>query len=184
MPKKQNKNLQIVPVEIIKRKIFLIRGRKVMLDSDLAELYGVETKVLNQAVKRNLDRFPNDFMFQLVSAEKVFLKSQFAALDQQEDMRSQFVTASKRNIRFSPYAFTQEGVAMLSSVLRSQRAIQVNIAIMRTFVKLMEFLANHKKLALKLEKLERKYDSQFRVVFEAIRKLMEEEEKPKTKIGF
>jgi hypothetical protein len=152
----------VMPVERIEKAILLIRGHKVMLDRDLAELYGVPTKVLNQAVKRNWKRFPEDFMFQLSKAEM-------------ENWRSQFVTsnaAAKMGLRRRPYAFTEQGVAMLSSVLSSDRAIQVNIAIMRAFVRLREILATHKDLARKLEALEQKYDAQFQVVFEAIHQLM------------
>lgn len=160
----------IVPLEIIERKIFLIRGQKVMLDRDLAELYGVETRALNQAVRRNIDRFPDDFMFSL----------------SREEIRnlSQFVISSKMKHSPSVLVFTEQGVAMLSSVLRSKRAVQVNIAIMRTFVKLRELMASHKDLARKLNELEKKYDGQFQVVFEAIRQLIEVEEKPKRKVGF
>ncbi|OGR89080.1 MAG: DNA-binding protein [Elusimicrobia bacterium RIFCSPLOWO2_01_FULL_59_12] len=131
-----------------------------MLDSHLADLYGVKTKVLLQAVKRNLDRFPEDFMFKISPHEA-------------ENLRSQIVTSSWGGRRYMPYAFTEQGVAMLSSVLRSRRAIQVNVAIMRAFVKLRELLATHKDLARKLAELERKYDTQFKVVFDAIRQLME-----------
>ena len=139
-----------------------------MLDRDLAELYGVITKAFNQAVKRNLERFLGDFLFQLNEGEL-------------ENWRSQIVTSSpsaKMGLRRRPYAFTEQGVAMLSSILRSKRAVQVNIAIMRTFVKLRELLTTHKDLARKLEALEKKYDTQFQAEFEAIRKLMEPEELP------
>lgn len=149
----------LIPSERIDRAILLIRGQKVMLDQDLATLYGVTTKVLNQAVRRNLGRFPEDFMFRL-TAEEV------------EPMRSQIVTASKRNVRFQPYAFTEQGVAMLSSVLRSDRAVLVNVEIMRAFVRMRQLLAANADLARKLDALEKKYDAQFRVVFDAIRQLM------------
>jgi hypothetical protein len=150
----------LVPIERIESKIFLIRGQKVMLDVDLAFLYGVEVKVLNQAVKRNTDRFPADFMFQLSSNEF-------------DNLRSQFVTSSSwGGRRYPPYAFTEQGVAMLSSVLRSPRAIQVNIEIMRAFVRLRRMLLSNADLARKLEALEKKYDAQFKVVFDAIRELM------------
>jgi len=164
---------EIIPVEIIERKIYLIRGHKVMLDSDLAEMYAVATKVLLQAVKRNLNRFPGDFMFQLNYQE-------VAAL------RSQIVTSKtgRGGRRYPPYAFTEQGVAMLSSVLNSERAIEVNIQIMRAFVKLRELMATHKDLARKLDDMEKKYDAQFKVVFDAIRQLMTPTEKPKRKIGF
>jgi len=166
----------LIPVERIGRAILLIRGQKVMLDRDLAELYGVPTKVLNQAVRRNRTRYPEDFMFQLSPEE-------FA------DWRSQIVTsnpAAKMGLRRKPYAFTEHGVAMLSSVLNSERAIEVNIAIMRAFVRLREILATHKDLARKLEDLERKlgqHDQHFQIVFEAIRQLMVPPE-PKTKRRF
>jgi hypothetical protein len=162
----------IVPLEIIENRIYLIRGHKVMIDRDLAELYGVGTKVLVQAVKRNSDRFPPDFMFQLSQDESGIL-------------RSQTVTSRWGGRRYLPYVFTEQGVAMLSSVLNSDRAIQVNIAIMRTFVKLREMMASHKDLARKLDELEEKYDTQFRVVFDAIRQLMASPAAAKKrKIGF
>lgn len=149
----------IVPAERIERSILLIRGQKVMLDADLAKLYAVETKALNRAVRRNMDRFPMDFMFQL-SAEEF------------HGLRFHFGTSSWGGRRYRPYAFTEQGVAMLSSVLNSPRAIQVNIEIMRAFVRLRAMLASHAELARKLEALERKYDAQFKVVFDAIRQLM------------
>ena len=142
-----------------------------MLDSELAELYDVETKVLVQAVKRNFERFPDDFMFQL-SAEEF------------TNLRSQFVTSSWGGRRYPPYAFTEHGFLMLSSVLRSDRAVQVNIEIMRTFVRLREMMKSHKDLARKLDALEKKYDHQFKVVFDAIRQLVVQPEKKRRKIGF
>jgi hypothetical protein len=161
----------IIPMEKIQQAILMIRGSKVMLDRDLAMLYGVETRVLNQAVKRNHDRFPEDFMLELT----------------REEIRniSQIVICSStmkhaRNV----YAFTEQGVAMLSGVLNSPRAIQVNIAIMRTFVQLRALLATHADLARKLEELEKKYDEQFRVVFDAIRQLMTPPEPTRKGIGF
>ena len=161
-----------IDVEVIQSKIYLIRGQKVMLGPHLAELYGVETKVLIQAVKRNSERFPKDFMFQLTNQEFINLKSQI-------------VTSSWGGIRrANPYAFTEQGVAMLSSVLRSRRAIEVNLQIMRTFVRLRQMLASHSELARKLAALEKKYDAQFRVVFNAILALTAEPEKPNRKIGF
>ena len=161
-----------MPVERIAQTILLIRNQKVMLDADLAALYGVETKVLVQAVKRNIDRFPADFMFQLT-------KQEF------DDLRSQTVTSSWGGRRYPPYAFTEQGVSMLSSVLRSKRAIQVNIEIMRAFVQLRRMLASHADLARKLSSLEKKYDAQFKVVFDAIRGLMAPPEpKKKREIGF
>jgi hypothetical protein len=162
------------PVEDIEKSIYLIRGQKVMVDGDLADLYGVETKVLKQAVRRNIDRFPSDFMFKLTYQEI-------------RNLRSQFVTSSSSGWgghRYPPMAFTEQGVAMLSSVLRSKRAVQVNIEIMRAFVRLREMLASHKDLEHKLLALEKKYDKQFKVVFDAIRALMSEEKRPKRKIGF
>ena len=162
----------LIPVETIKNKILLIRGQKVMLSTHLAELYEVETRALNQAVKRNINRFPEDFMFQLNDSEA-------------EQLVSQNVIPHKKYFGGSlPYAFTEQGVAMLSSVLNSERAINVNIAIMRAFVKLREMLATHKDLARKLNKMEKKYDSQFKVVFDAIRQLMTPPEPKRKRIGF
>ena len=154
-----------IPAERIERAILLIRGQKVLLDADLANLYAVSTKALNQAVKRNLSRFPDDFMFRLTSEETKELN------------RSQIVTGSQkhRDPRFPPFAFTEQGVAMLSSVLRSERAVQVNIAIMRAFVRLREMIGTHADLARRLDELERRFrehDEQFVVVFDAIRQLM------------
>ena len=158
--------------EHVERNILLIRGHRVMLDTDLAKLYGVPTKVLNQALKRNATRFPADFMFQLTSEETTTL-------------RSQIVTSKSRGGRqYRPYAFTEQGVAMLSSVLHSERAIQVNIAIMRAFVQLREMIGSNKTLARRLNELEKKYDSQFRVVFEAIRELKAEPGPKVKRIGF
>jgi phage regulator Rha-like protein len=162
----------IIPIERIENLIFLIRNQKVILSIDLAELYGVEPRVLVQAVKRNIKRFPDDFMFQLTNQE-------FA------NLKSQFVTSSWGGLRRSmPYAFTEQGVAMLSSVLNSERAVQVNIAIMRAFVKLREMIASHKDLAKQLNALEKKYDAQFKVVFDAIRELMTPPGKPRRRIGY
>ncbi len=162
----------IIPSERIERAILLFRGQKVLLDVDLAELYRVATKVLVQSVKRNIDRFPADFMFQLT-------KDEFAIL------RSQIVTSRWGGRRYPPYAFTEQGVAMLSSVLRSKRAAQVNIEIMRAFVRLRRILDSHAGLARKLAALERKYDAQFKVVFNAIRQLMAPPPEAKRKrIGF
>lgn len=166
---KRRKTAQAFQVE---RYILLVRGEKVMLDADLAALYEVETKVLIQAVKRNIKRFPQDFMFQLSKEEFTHL-------------RSQSVTSSWGGRRYPPYAFTEQGVAMLSSVLRSDRAVQVNVEIMRAFVRLRQMLASNKKLEQKLSELEQKYDEQFKVVFDAIRQLMmPSESKHKRKIGF
>ena len=165
-----------VTADRIEQAILFLRGQKVMLDSDLASLYGVATKVLLQAVKRNPGRFPSDFMFRLEVKEFAFL-------------RSQFVTSKRRGGRRTlPYAFTEQGVAMLSSVLRSERAVQVNVEIMRAFVRLRRMLTAHKDLARRLDDLERKYDAKFRVVFDAIRRLMAPTApvgpKPKRVIGF
>ena len=160
----------------VEQRIFLIRGQKVMLDADLAELYGVPTKSLNLAVKRNADRFPEDFAFQLTEDEVAGLRFQFETTKRGRGGR-----------RYRPYAFTEQGVAMLSSVLRSPRAVQVNIAIMRAFVRLREMLMSNADLARKLLALENKYDAQFRVVFDAIRELMEgppSERPEKPRIGF
>jgi hypothetical protein len=164
----------LVPVERIERAILLIRNRKVMLDADLASLYGVETRVLVQAVKRNLERFPADFMFQLSKEEVDFLRSQIVTLKRGRGQHSKYL----------PYAFTEQGVAMLSSVLRSPRAIQVNIEIMRAFVRLRQMLASHAELARKLDALEQKYDAQFKAVFDAIRQLMAPPEPKRRPIGF
>jgi hypothetical protein len=164
----------LIPVDRIEKAILLIRGQKVMLDADLAELYGVETRVLVQAVKRNLERFPEDFMFQLSKEEVDFLRSQIVTLKKGRGQHSKYL----------PYAFTEQGVAMLSSVLRSQRAIQVNIEIMRTFIRLRQMLASHVELARKLDALEKKYDAQFKQVFEAIRRLMAPPEPKRRPIGF
>jgi len=160
----------LIPMEMIEGKILLIRGQKVMLDRDLAQLYGVETRVLNQAVRRNIDRFPPDFMFPLTREEIRNL--------------SQIVISSKIKHAPNVFVFTEHGVAMLSSVLNSPRAVQVNIQIMRTFAKLREIMSQHKDLAKRLDELERKYDSQFKVVFDAIRQLMAPPEPKKRKIGF
>ena len=162
----------VVLAERVERRILAIRGQKVMLSTDLAELYEVAPKVLVQAVKRNRERFPADFMFQLT-------RSEFA------NLKSQIVTSSWGGARrATPYAFTEQGVAMLSSVLRSPRAVQVNIAIMRAFVKLRELLATHRDLAKRLDELESKYDDQFKIVFDAIRELMRPPERPRRRIGF
>jgi hypothetical protein len=164
-----------IPTAIIERKIYLVRGHKVMVDSDLAELYGVEVRVLNQAVKRNLTRFPKDFMFQLTTDEATLLRSQIVTLK----------TGRGTHRKFLPYAFTEQGVAMLSSVLKSERAVQVNVTIMRTFVKIRELLGTHADLVRRLDELEKRYDKQFAVVFEAIRHLMTPEPVPPSRrIGF
>jgi hypothetical protein len=160
--------------EDISKRIQNIRGHRVMLDTDLAELYGVPTKVLNQAVKRNADRFPEDFLIQL-SHEEV------------DSLRSQFVTLKNgrgHHRKYLPNAFTEQGVAMLSGVLYTPRAVQVNIAIMRAFVRMRRMLVSHEELARKVDALERRYDSQFRGVFDAIRNLMEPPKTPRRRIGF
>ncbi len=162
-----------------------MRGKKVMFDSDLAKLYQVETGALNRAVKRNKERFPADFMFQLNGLETRNLKCQIgiSSLDSSQS-RSQFVTLNYGGSRHNPYVFTEEGVAMLSSVLNSKKAIQVNIQIIRTFKKLREILSENKKLAEKLEKMEKKYDSKISVIFDVLKSLMTEKSKPKSEIGF
>lgn len=180
MPKKTTA-LQLVPVEIIERRILLIRGHKVMLDSHLAELYQVPTKRLNEAVKRNRKRFPDDFMFQLTIHEADALVSHSVIAN----LRSQNATSSHGGRRYLPYVFTEQGVAMLSSVLNSERAIAVNIAVMRTFVRLRQILATHKDLAGRLRAMEKKYDQKFKVVFEILRQLMEPPpDPPKRPMGF
>jgi len=164
----------LIPQERIQDRIYLIRGQKVMVDSDLAGLYGVETKVLNQAVRRNIKRFPEDFMFQLTKEES-------------NSLRSQFVTLKRgQHSKYLPYAFTENGVAMLSSVLNSARAIQVNIQIMRTFTRLRELLATHKDLRQKVEQMEKRLDQLPRVIFHIIRSLLAPKTKVKRigKIGF
>ena len=162
----------LVEYEIVVTKIVLMRSQRVMFAQDLAELYGVETKVLMQAVMRNIDRFPQDFLFQLTNQEFTNLKSQF-------------VTSSWGGIRKLPYAFTEQGVAMLSGVLRSPRAVAVNIEIMRAFVRMRALIDTNRELAKKLAALEAKYDKQFKGVFQAIYDLMDDDEKkPKRKIGF
>ena len=158
-------------MERIERVILFIRGEKVMLDSDLAELYGVETKVLNQAVKRNASRFPLDFMFQLT-------------LDELANLKSQFVTSSWGGVRKLPYAFTEHGALMLANVLNSERAAQTSVQVVRVFVRLRQMLVSNAELARKLAALEQKYDAQFKVVFDAIRQLMSPPAKPKREIGF
>jgi len=168
-------SLVTIPIEHVEQLILVVRGHKVMVSQDLADLYGVNISALHQAVKRNAERFPDDFMFQLT-------------LEENENLKSQIVISRRRHggSRTRPYAFTEQGVAMLSSVLKSPRAIEVNIEIMRAFVKLRELLMTHKDLARKLEAMEKKYDSQFKIVFDAIRQLMQPPEAPvkKGRIGF
>ncbi len=166
-------NIDLIPGEKIEKAIYLIRGEKVMLDRDLALLYEVETKVLNRAVKRNLQRFPSDFMFQLTAEEADRLRRQIGTSNEGRGGR-----------RYLPYVFTEQGVAMLSSVLNSERAILVNIEIMRAFVKLRQLLASNAELSRRLDRLESKYDKQFRVVFDAIRRLMATPARGRKEIGF
>jgi len=161
----------IVPTALISQKIFFVRDTRVMLDADLARLYGVATKNLNKAVKRNASRFPSDFMFQLRASERTILKSQF-------------VISSWGGARSLPYAFTEQGVAMLSSVLRSERAVQVNIAIMRAFVQLRSMLATHEDLRRKITEMERRYDAEFHAVFATLRQMLETTIPAKRQIGF
>ncbi|HOD15976.1 MAG TPA: ORF6N domain-containing protein [Spirochaetota bacterium] len=162
---------KIISLEMIVSRIHYIRGHKVMLDKDLAELYGVETRALNQAVIRNSARFPDDFMFQLTN-------------DEFKILMSQIVISSWGGTRKYPHVFTEQGVAMLSSVLKSERAIQVNIQIMRTFTKIRQMISSHEDLQRKIEAMEEKYDEQFSVVFRAIRELIREDSVEKKKIGF
>ena len=166
-------SMELIPHERIEGRIYLFRGKKVMVDRDLAQLYGVATKVLNQAVQRNLKRFPDDFMFQL-------------SKDELNIWRSQIVTSNKERmgLRRSPFVFTEQGVAMLSSVLKSERAITVNIQIMRTFTRMREMLAENTDLRRKIELMEKQYDEQFSVVFEAIRRLSDHGDEDQIEIGF
>ncbi len=163
----------LVPVEIIANQICLIRGAKVMLDRDLAELYGVETKVLKQAVRRNIKRFPDDFMFEMT-------KTEFT------NWRSQFVTSKsdKIGLRYKPKVFTEQGIAMLSSVLKSDRAIQVNIQIIRVFTQLRQFVLDNEDLRKELEQMKKQTDERFQIVFETLDQLISFENKPKQKIVF
>jgi len=172
MPKSKQTSA-IVTSQQIAGRIFFLRSARVLLDSDLAKLYGVRTAALNQAVQRNKERFPEDFMFQVNDRDA-------------ESLRSQLVISKKGKggRRYAPYAFTEQGVAMLSSVLRSARAVQVNIAIMRTFVRLREMLATNQKLRRKIEDMEKQYDTKFQIVFATIESMLEEEEGPKRGIGF
>jgi ATP-dependent Clp protease ATP-binding subunit ClpA len=180
----------LIPIERIQQVIFLIRGEKVMLDADLAALYGVEARSLNQAVARNPERFPPDFMFRLTKQEFESIRSQFVTGSPEKASNSSQTVMSSRKHRGStylPYAFTEQGVAMLSSVLRSQRAVEVNVAIMRAFVALRRLLSDNAALAKKLDELERKvigHDAAIRSLFDAIRQLMAPPEKPGREIGF
>lgn len=164
----------IVTAETIERKIYLIRGQKVMLDSDLAELYRVPTKRLNEQVRRNADRFPSDFIFRLSTDEDESLRSHFATLKQGRGQHRKYL----------PYAFTEYGALMAASVLNTPRAIEVSLFVVRAFVKLREMIASHKDLARRLDEMEKKYNGQFSVVFDAIRELMIPPEEDKRKIGF
>jgi hypothetical protein len=166
------RSLAVVPAHV-ERKILFLRGERVLLDADLAVLYGVETRVLVRAVKRNLSRFPADFMFQLTTEELAILRSQIG-----------ISSSSHGGRRYAPYAFTEHGVAMLSAVLRSPRAVRVSIEIVRAFVRLRAMLAGNAELARKLAALERRYDAQFKVVFDAIRELMQPPSGPRRPIGF
>ena len=161
----------VISIEVIVSKILMIKGKRVMLDKDLAGLYEVRTKNLNKAVKRNIERFPEDFMFQLTKEEV-------------ESLRFQIGTSKRGGRRYSPYVFTQEGVAMLSSVLNSPRAVQVNIQIMRAFVKLRRMILTNVDLKRKVEEMESKYDKQFAIVFKAIKQLLEPSVKERKVIGF
>ena len=184
---------EIIPIDRIAQSIYVLRGQKVMLDFDLAALYGVETRVLNQAVKRNAARFPNDFMFRLDAEEVAFLRSRIVIFDRQAIGNQKVATTSSqtvmssRGVRYRPYAFTEQGVAMLSSVLNSKRAVRVNIAIMRAFVKLRETLETNRELARKFAELEKrggKHDRKIDAILEAIRQLMAPTTKPQREIGF
>jgi uncharacterized membrane-anchored protein YjiN (DUF445 family) len=166
---------KLVPVERIEREIVVLRGHRVMLDAVLADLYGVSVKALNQAVRRNIERFPDDFMLKLTTDEAEALRSQTVTLEP---------AGRGRHRKYLPYAFTEQGVAMLSSVLRSERAVQVNIEIMRAFVRLRQLLQSNADTARKLDALEKKYDAQFKEVFKAIRELMTPPRRPKRRIGF
>ena len=170
-----NEDLKVaIPDRTIFRKIIIVRGVKVMIDRDLADLYGVETKYLKRQVRRNIKRFPLDFMFQLTDREF-------------KDWRSQFVTSNSTDmmgLRYPPFAFTEQGVAMLSSVLNNDRAIQVNIQIMRAFTELHKMIITHKDIKKKIEVMERKYDRQFQIVFEAIKQLLESQKQKPKQVGF
>ena len=175
MKQKKKHTTMLIPQEVIENKIFLIRSKKVLLDKDLAKLYGITTGNLNKAVKRNIERFPEDFMFQLNKEEGDSLRFQFGSLK------------GGQHAKYLPYVFTEQGVAMLSGVLHSKKAIQVNIAIMRVFVRLKEIISTHKELAHKLVLLERKiekHDKEIHNIFEAIRQLMAPPDKPRRRIGF
>jgi phage regulator Rha-like protein len=166
----------LIPVETIAAKIYLIREQRVLLDRDLAQLYEVETRTLKQSVRRNIRRFPDDFMFELTREEEESLRSQ-----------SVILKGRGQHSKYQAFAFTEQGVAMLSSVLKSDRAIEVNIAIMRAFVKMREMLSSSRKFAVKLEELEKRlgeHDENFQIVFDAIKQIITAEDKPRKKIGF
>jgi hypothetical protein len=162
----------LVPRERIERRILVVRGEKVLLDSDLAALYGVSTKRLNEQVKRNQQRFPPDFMFQLTADEVTVLRSQIAT------------SSGHGGRRYAPYVFTEHGAIMAANVLSSERAIQVSIYVVRTFIALRQYAASHQFLARRLGQMEKKYDQQFKVVFDAIRQLIEQPAKQTPRIGF
>jgi hypothetical protein len=164
-----------VPVAAIERRIYLVRGEKVMLDADLASLYDVETKTLNRAVRRSIDRFPEDFMFQLTDEEAKSLRYQIGTLK---------AAGRGQHRKYLPYVFTEQGVAMLSSVLRSRRAVEVNIAIMRAFVNLRRMMLSNEELNRRVNALEQKYDENFKIVFDALRRLLLAPERPRRRIGF
>jgi flagellar capping protein FliD len=169
--KKKETIASVIPSDRIEQRIFWLRGEKVMLDTDLAELYEVDTKMLKRAVRRNPERFPENFMYELTREEW-------------EVLRCQIGTSKRGGSRYLPFAFTEPGVAMLSSVLRSSRAIAVNIQIMQTFIQLRKMLATHDALRKKIESMEKKYDKQFRAVFDVLKQLLKEDEEPKRRIGF
>jgi flagella basal body P-ring formation protein FlgA len=180
-------NRRPIPANDIEAAIIVVRGQKVLLDYDLARLYGVEAKALNQAVRRNIERFPGDFMFRLTLEEVQRSRSQTVTLNAEASETTRVSPGRPRrgtNIKYLPFAFTEQGVAMLSSVLRSPRAVQVNVEIMRAFVRLRRLLQSNAELAAKLAELEKKYDGQFKIVFDAIRELMTPPETPKRPIGF
>lgn len=167
------KEESLIPLERIEQKIYVIRGERVMLDSDLAEIYGVETRVFNQAVKRNLNRFPEDFMFQLTEEEHEVLRSQIV-----------ISKTGRGGRRYLPYVFTEHGAIMAANILNSEKAVTASVQVVRAFVKLRQILIKNADLAKKLEEMEKKYDSQFKIVFQAIRQLMTPPDKPQRKIGF
>lgn len=183
----RNNILGVIAISDVSERIYFIKGFKVMFDHDLANLYGIQVKRLNEAVKRNAKRFPQDFMFQLTIEETMLhSRSQFATLnsEQKDNLKSQFATSSYGGKRKPSYVFTEQGVAMLSSVLNSDTAVQINIQIIRIFTKLREMVDSYKELREKIEILESKYDEHFKIVFQAIRNMIKEEENPREGIGF